>query len=172
MHQIIELLGRANICIPFFCKKCGKCCREKSVEIAWGYFEIISQYLKIPIVEFINKYIGEVTKIEGGEIAYKMRCPRPCAFLETENTCLIYPVRPIPCQSFPLADFGDGGIKCPAKIEMKKAYSAIGRGIPYLIKDSGEVGPKKEIDKAYKKLEKAGFKEEYLSAFLELNQIN
>lgn len=120
------------IFIPFLCYKCGECCREASIQ--QGYFNPfeISSFLKLPVRVVIEKYLGEIIILDEERVEWKSNRPlKPCPFLEG-NRCIIYPIRPGPCKSYPLfTDFGTCGVQCPSMQQMNRAAGKIGRGIPY-----------------------------------------
>ena len=121
-----------TVFIPFICKRCGRCCREISVNPGYlNPFEIAS-LLALPVREVVERYLGEVTHLDGEGVKWRPTKPvKPCSFLEGSR-CIIYPVRPGPCRSYPLfTDFGGCGVGCPGKAEMVRAAKRLGMGIPY-----------------------------------------
>ncbi|MBW2993359.1 YkgJ family cysteine cluster protein [Candidatus Woesearchaeota archaeon] len=160
--------------IPFICKQCGDCCRKLGIELSNYNITNISKHLELSLEEFINKYIGEVLDVKGDSIKYERKKPhQPCQFLDLDSKCSVYPVRPGACSAFPLfSDAGDRGIGCPGKKETDKAMSVIGRGQPYYTNEGRELsGPKDKLEKSYQKLKKAGFQQNYLDIFRELNKL-
>lgn len=82
----------------FQCGRCGKCCRGPlldGIEVSPSDVKRISRYLKISPDAFMNKYVATKRGYRYGVIAY------PCPFLK-ENSCSIYPIRPIACRTFPI----------------------------------------------------------------------
>ncbi len=84
--------------IKFSCKRCGNCCRVSGfVHISKTEAKKIAEFLKLDFLEFKKIYTewilfaGRVLK--GGKIS-------SCIFLK-DNFCLIYPVRPEQCRTFP-----------------------------------------------------------------------
>ena len=105
------------IFLPFVSRRCGKCCREIGIEQTYFDPFQIAEYLKIPVEEAVNEYIGELNKIEEDKIYFKITKPKkPCVFLESDK-CKIYEIRPFVCKSYPLC--GDAYIGCPARQEIK-----------------------------------------------------
>jgi Fe-S-cluster containining protein len=121
-----------KIFIPFTCRRCAKCCREITEPPAEFDPFVISEYLKMPLKDTVEKYFGEIVELTKDEVKWKPRInTKPCIFLE-DNKCIIYEVRPDSCAAFPIAtDFGDCGLGCPGREEYVKARKALGKGIPY-----------------------------------------
>lgn len=83
--------------ITFGCLKCGECCRvDGYVYLKWGEGRKIAGYLQISYAEFKKKYTrfllmqGRVIETDADG----------CAFL-IDGRCIIYPVRPSQCVTFP-----------------------------------------------------------------------
>lgn len=85
----------------FLCKKCGNCCKQGFVYLTNKDIKSISACLKINIDQFYNQYteyilwIGRVLKFKDDK----------CVFLNNNNYCLIYDVRPEQCKKFPYWDW-------------------------------------------------------------------
>jgi Fe-S-cluster containining protein len=126
------MISNEVIFIPFTCQRCAKCCEEIARPPQRLEPQVISEHLKMPIKETVEKYFGEITDLTEDEVEYKPRTyTKPCLFLQGNN-CIIYEVRPEPCKAFPLmTDFGDCGLGCPAREEFLKARKALGKGSPY-----------------------------------------
>ncbi len=84
--------------IKFSCKRCGNCCRVPGfVHISKTEGKRIAEFLKLDFLDFKKKYtewilfVGRVLK--GNEDS-------SCIFLK-DNSCMIYPVRPEQCRTFP-----------------------------------------------------------------------
>jgi len=86
-----------TIVIPFFCRKCGKCCREVSVSAEYFLVNInrIAKYIRED-PDNLRKHI--VNLIRKG----KTKVIKLCPFLTSDNTRRIYPIRPEPCRAYSL----------------------------------------------------------------------
>jgi len=84
----------------FQCSQCGTCCRWSGyVHIEDKDMKRISAFLKINEQEFIDKYTCLTSNKQGLSIIEKN--DGSCIFLNEENSCDIYPVRPRQCRDFP-----------------------------------------------------------------------
>jgi uncharacterized protein len=76
------------------CLKCGNCCKTTVTTFNESDVSRASKFLQISKKNFVNKYLiddmGEYTTIT-----------TPCPFLQEDNKCKIYEVRPEACASFP-----------------------------------------------------------------------
>ena len=87
-----------------FCGYCGaKCCKGNGyVLLHKDEIESISEYLKRTVDEFIKFY---TKKAEYGKkttlIDLKINGETKCVFLDENNRCEIYEVRPKQCKTFP-----------------------------------------------------------------------
>ncbi len=86
------------------CKKCGAlCCKgEGYVILSEDEIESISNYLKITVDKFVRLY---TKKVEYGKkdalVDLKIAGETRCVFLNADNKCEIYAVRPKQCRTFP-----------------------------------------------------------------------
>jgi len=86
-----------NTITNFVCRKCGNCCKRGFVYIKKDDIKKISTFFRITQKDFINQYtenilwLGRVLKFKGDK----------CIFLNSNNLCLIYNVRPLQCRTFP-----------------------------------------------------------------------
>jgi Fe-S-cluster containining protein len=120
------LSSNEKLFLPFICQKCGKCCREIGIE--QSYFDPfkIADYLRKPVKEVVEEYLGTIVDIDEDNVHYEITKPKkPCVFLEPYK-CKIYPIRPISCGAYP--HYGDSGIGCPSKIALRDAAKKVGRG--------------------------------------------
>ena len=88
--------------IRFGCTGCGRCCLghadENVIELMDGEAEKISRFLRMDLSEFMKKYGTELENLENGiAISHQGRC----VFLQENNHCAIYDVRPRQCQAYP-----------------------------------------------------------------------
>ncbi|NHI91924.1 MAG: YkgJ family cysteine cluster protein [Candidatus Lokiarchaeota archaeon] len=101
----------------FTCISCGRCCKNRGIELTFQEIKTIATYLKIDINEFQRTYIKkkEIDRIKKSihhnyrikKEAYFLKIVRNdgiCVFNEMKgeiSRCKIYPVRPNICQLFP-----------------------------------------------------------------------
>lgn len=77
------------------CLDCANCCKTTGPLFTSADIERISKYLKQKPQQFIEKYL----RIDE-DSDYVLQTV-PCDFLDTDNTCFIYDVRPKACREFP-----------------------------------------------------------------------
>ena len=77
------------------CLECANCCKTHSPIILQKDIERISKHLNIKQNEFVSKYL---LFDEDGDWVFTTA---PCPFLQTDNKCSIYEVRPKACQEYP-----------------------------------------------------------------------
>lgn len=102
------------------CLDCANCCKTTPPIITNKDITRISSHLKMKEGDFMEKYV--LTDSEGDYI-FKMT---PCEFLDSENYCLIYDMRPKACREYPHTDINRVSLKlmekninvCPAVFEM------------------------------------------------------
>jgi len=97
----METMARINISTPIFfkCKAdCSQCCEvsDGAVFIDEDNIKQISKFLKISRDEFLHRF----TKKIHGRLVLADYSGKDCIFLD-EHKCLIYPVRPVQCRTFP-----------------------------------------------------------------------
>lgn len=88
--------------VHFSCTGCGRCCLghpdENMIELASGELKKISQFLKMGKNDFLSRYGVELeNKTQGIAINRQGRC----VFLQKNNRCSIYTVRPRQCLTYP-----------------------------------------------------------------------
>lgn len=86
-QQIIKLAG---------CTKCGFCCKSTYPSLEEKEVAKLAKVLKCSVSEFLEKYC--TTNPATG---YYPSLDRPCPFLDNENVCKIYKVRPEVCKEYP-----------------------------------------------------------------------
>jgi len=88
--------------IRFKCTGCGACCLgsadENMIELAKGEVELISQHLDMSPGTFTEKFLVELDNLEQG---IRINQQGRCVFLQKNNRCAIYQVRPRQCQTYP-----------------------------------------------------------------------
>ncbi|TAD97266.1 MAG: YkgJ family cysteine cluster protein [Bacteroidetes bacterium] len=80
------------------CLKCANCCKTTSPVFTQKDIEKIADFLRIRPAEMIEKYL----KIDEDK-DYVLKSS-PCIFLDSQNYCKIYEVRPKACQGYPHTD--------------------------------------------------------------------
>ncbi len=80
------------------CLDCANCCKTTGPLFTLSDIERIAKYLRQKPQEFIASYL----RIDE-EKDYVLQSV-PCSFLDTENKCIIYDVRPKACREFPHTD--------------------------------------------------------------------
>ena len=80
------------------CLNCANCCKTTSPIFYQNDIERISKYLRIKPGDFVEKYL----RIDEDQ-DYVLKSS-PCAFLDGENYCSIYDVRPKACREYPHTD--------------------------------------------------------------------
>ena len=99
--------------IKFECLKCGECCRNMHIKtdlgragwVTLGLF-IMPNERKLFPAEIVVPLYGAGVKGRSRprpDVIYAYQIAEPtCPHLEADNSCAIYPVRPIACRAFPL----------------------------------------------------------------------
>lgn len=80
------------------CLTCANCCKTTGPLFTLPDIERISKHLRQKPGQFIDKYL----RIDEDN-DYVLQSV-PCAFLDNENYCMIYEVRPKACREFPHTD--------------------------------------------------------------------
>lgn len=80
------------------CLNCANCCKTTGPLFTSADIERISKYLKLKPQRFIDQYL----KIDEDNDYVLQQLP--CSFLDVDNTCFIYEVRPKACREFPHTD--------------------------------------------------------------------
>jgi len=80
------------------CLKCANCCKTTGPLFTSKDVERISTHLKMSEKEFENKFLK---RDEDNDLVLKKV---PCSFLDAENYCTIYDVRPKACREYPHTD--------------------------------------------------------------------
>lgn len=77
------------------CLACGNCCRSTVTDFSTSDIKRVSKHLGVSKKSFIKTYLMQ--EYDGTYITNNA----PCPFLEEDNKCKIYDVRPEVCQSYP-----------------------------------------------------------------------
>ncbi len=80
------------------CLECANCCKSLGPKLNNNDIRRISGVLRIKVSEFEEKYLR--LDEDQDHVFAKM----PCAFLEEDNTCIIYEDRPRACREYPHTD--------------------------------------------------------------------
>ena len=83
------------------CLKCANCCKTISPRFKTPDIVRISKWLGMKQSDFIETYLR---LDEDGDYVVKKS---PCPFLDADNFCGIYDVRPGDCKNYPYTDSGD-----------------------------------------------------------------
>ncbi|MDD3740595.1 MAG: YkgJ family cysteine cluster protein, partial [Bacteroidales bacterium] len=77
------------------CLECANCCKSLGPRITNTDIERLSSFLKMKSVHFIEKYLRID---EDNDYVFKSM---PCPFLDEDNYCTVYKVRPKACKDYP-----------------------------------------------------------------------
>ena len=83
------------------CLTCANCCKTTGPLFTNRDIERISKHLRLKPQQFIEQYL----RIDEDKDYVLQQVP--CSFLDSENNCLIYDVRPKACAEFPHTDRKD-----------------------------------------------------------------
>ena len=123
--------------LRFACTGCGNCCRNHGgyafVYLTPADVRSISAHLGLPRRQFLERYCEKVD----GAVTIKTDSPA-CPFLQADNRCAIYPVRPKQCASWPfwrenLAD------RAVWEEEVKACCPGIGKGQLHSAEEIGRI---------------------------------
>ena len=111
------------------CLKCANCCKTTPAIVSRPDVKRIAKYLRVLTKTFIKKFLIE--DYDGSLMINGV----PCSFLNKDNTCQIYEVRPVACREYPhTAQFGfhrrsrmnaQNTLVCPAAYEIVKRLKGI-----------------------------------------------
>lgn len=77
------------------CLTCANCCKTTSPIFTEKDIARISKHFRMKEVKFIDQYL------QRDEDDFMVLKEAPCTFLDSDNTCLIYDVRPKACSEYP-----------------------------------------------------------------------
>ncbi len=80
------------------CLTCANCCKTTGPLFTLADIERIAKHLRLKPQQFIDKYLRVDEDND-----YVLQSV-PCTFLDNENYCMIYDVRPKACREFPHTD--------------------------------------------------------------------
>lgn len=111
------------------CLACANCCKTTPAIVERSDVKRIAKYLGISPKGFIRKYLLE--DLNGELVIQRV----PCTFLNEDNTCEIYEVRPKACREYPHTNQNafnrrpklnaKNTIVCPAAFEIVERLKAI-----------------------------------------------
>jgi Fe-S-cluster containining protein len=128
----------------FKCTHCGKCCSDPATFINLTYHDILglAKYMNFGLdqmLEVLGFYLfeGEMTPEQMRKMVFppvhteegmafvglRRRDDGRCIYLNDENTCDIYPARPMVCRSFPF-HFHLGTPRPEGQFEIRMSYAA------------------------------------------------
>lgn len=83
--------------LRFECNRCGDCCRGEPgyVWVSPNEISLIARYLALSLPDFYRRYV----RLVGGDYSLMEKPNGDCVFYK--EGCLIYPVRPVQCRTFP-----------------------------------------------------------------------
>ena len=96
MDSIPEKL-RFGALVP--CRRCGWCCKSCNAGILTEELDAICKHLKMDEKTFREKYGTEDTKDNPNGV----KIITPCPFLDSDNNCSIYQIRPLSCAIYPFS---------------------------------------------------------------------
>ncbi|HLN94678.1 MAG TPA: YkgJ family cysteine cluster protein [Flavobacterium sp.] len=80
------------------CLSCANCCKMTGPLFTEADIERIAKHLRLKPQQFIDTYLR--VDEDGDRVLQSV----PCTFLDAENYCLIYEVRPKACREYPHTD--------------------------------------------------------------------
>lgn len=80
------------------CLKCANCCKTTGPLFTLADIERVSKHLRQKPQQFIDQYL----RVDEDQDFVLQSVP--CTFLNADNSCLIYDVRPKACREFPHTD--------------------------------------------------------------------
>lgn len=84
------------------CLQCANCCKTMSPTYKKSDVKRIAKHLGMTFQQYYDKYLEQ----DEGNGDY-MNKSTPCQFLQKDNKCSIYPVRPTDCSGFPHTQYRD-----------------------------------------------------------------
>jgi Fe-S-cluster containining protein len=80
------------------CLSCAKCCKTIPALLTRSDIKRLAAHLNLPPKTFVRKYVLEDIQ---GELTLN---GVPCTFLNSDNTCSVYDIRPEACRRYPHTD--------------------------------------------------------------------
>lgn len=113
------------------CHRCGFCCKSCNVMLSKQDIDLLCRYLRCSHEELYEKYMDKNARIPYLKL--------PCPFLNKDNECDVYPVRPKSCKEFPFNELTIIVDPCP-----------LGKDIRVIVEEIE--GPITEIDEDMQKI--------------------
>ena len=109
--------------LRFECTRCGQCCRgEGYVWVSRERIREMAEFLGISAEGFTRRYV----RLVEGRLSLVEKEEADCVFWEADRGCVVYPVRPVQCRTFP---FWPEHLESPAAWrELAAEVPGIGRG--------------------------------------------
>ena len=178
LHKILTLYAGKRlyeVLVPFVCQCCARCCRQLGVDLSSLDNRRIADYFGLEWEEVSARYLSKVDSSKDTSSYDWLKRWAPCPFLSPGGECLIYPVRPSGCWSYPVYTLlGPESVDCPGMELMQKIVSVLGRGIPYEFhfpggERAGRPSPTR-VRRMIEKLEKAKLPQEIIDELIRLNR--
>ena len=127
--------------LRFFCTQCGNCCKNHG-DYTYVYLATIdvlriAEHLDLSPADFVRDYC----QTEDDWVTLRMDAPA-CPFLQPDNRCAIYPVRPKQCATWPFWE--ENLTEATWKGSVKECCPGIGKG---------PLTPAKEIERIARETE-------------------
>jgi len=119
--------------LRFECTSCGHCCRwgEGYVWVTERDIHTMADYIEMDVLEFARRYVRRV-----GTCYSLIELPDyRCVFLDEDERCRVYPVRPTQCHTYPF---------WPEVIKSAKAWHALEADCPGI--NRGQLHTPEEIE--------------------------
>ena len=97
---------RVDVDVIKECSMCGACCRFKRICVTEDEAKQISQYLGVPMSQFLHEEMVEICGNVYRQLVLNQNPDESCIFLGRDNRCRIYPVRPFQCKTYPILFIG------------------------------------------------------------------
>lgn len=96
--SILTREKHAEVFAGIDCLGCANCCKTTGPLFTTRDIERIAKHLQLSYQDFVSQYLRED---EDGDLVLQKV---PCPFLQSDNHCLIYEVRPKACREYPHTD--------------------------------------------------------------------
>jgi len=80
------------------CTRCANCCKTLGIKVSTSDAERIAEHLSMATDAFVEAYLAT------DEDSHRKFRQQPCPFLDEDNRCTIYDVRPTDCREYPHTD--------------------------------------------------------------------
>jgi hypothetical protein len=80
------------------CTRCANCCKALGIRVSTSDAERIAEHLSMATDAFVEAYLAT------DEDRHRKFRQQPCRFLDEDNRCTIYDVRPTDCREYPHTD--------------------------------------------------------------------